>query len=102
MIRRPPRSTLFPYTTLFRSVLKVEKIGEKAFALLAAVTIVAGVLPPVIGSVRARAPLLRAVIGCWRGLESTRPDFSHLGSSDAVLCFEKKKSATPPKSTSAM
>src|SRR3712207_9356952 len=32
MIRRPPRSTLFPYTTLFRSVLKTlgENLGERA------------------------------------------------------------------------
>src|SRR3712207_730005 len=29
MIRRPPRSTLFPYTTLFRSVNKAEKAGVK-------------------------------------------------------------------------
>src|SRR3989449_1636830 len=29
MIRRPPRSTLFPYTTLFRSVLKVDEAEEK-------------------------------------------------------------------------
>src|SRR5256885_8920812 len=27
MIRRPPRSTLFPYTTLFRSELRVQKVG---------------------------------------------------------------------------
>src|SRR5256885_11188576 len=27
MIRRPPRSTLFPYTTLFRSQLRVERLG---------------------------------------------------------------------------
>src|SRR3712207_8897247 len=30
MIRRPPRSTLFPYTTLFRSELKARKRGVKA------------------------------------------------------------------------
>src|SRR5687767_15586434 len=29
MIRRPPRSTLFPYTTLFRSLLKVEAVGHE-------------------------------------------------------------------------
>src|SRR2546422_3769973 len=29
MIRRPPRSTLFPYTTLFRSVLKGRQAGER-------------------------------------------------------------------------
>src|SRR5256886_16549528 len=28
MIRRPPRSTLFPYTTLFRSVLRAERLGQ--------------------------------------------------------------------------
>src|SRR5690349_24207508 len=34
MIRRPPRSTLFPYTTLFRSTLTMEVDRAKAFALL--------------------------------------------------------------------
>src|SRR2546425_5667375 len=29
MIRRPPRSTLFPYTTLFRSIKKIREIKEK-------------------------------------------------------------------------
>src|SRR2546422_4177826 len=50
MIRRPPRSTLFPYTTLFRSVLPfvvgvawllANAIRRNAFALLAAVTVLA-------------------------------------------------------------
>src|SRR5256885_9363145 len=31
MIRRPPRSTLFPYTTLFRSVARCDFAGSKAF-----------------------------------------------------------------------
>src|SRR3989442_4389713 len=31
MIRRPPRSTLFPYTTLFRSVMKVEVVLPEEF-----------------------------------------------------------------------
>src|SRR2546430_4841716 len=39
MIRRPPRSTLFPYTTLFRSaeeaVAEVEKLGRRAIAITA-------------------------------------------------------------------
>src|SRR5258706_5451031 len=35
MIRRPPRSTLFPYTTLFRSQLRV--LAKKAFAVVGAV-----------------------------------------------------------------
>src|SRR5256885_10274170 len=44
MIRRPPRSTLFPYTTLFRSTrddaLEVEKIASYAFSFLAALQLV--------------------------------------------------------------
>src|SRR5258708_8936526 len=35
MIRRPPRSTLFPYTTLFRSLIVGALIGPNAFALVA-------------------------------------------------------------------
>src|SRR2546425_5139146 len=34
MIRRPPRSTLFPYTTLFRSLQKVHRLMIKALALV--------------------------------------------------------------------
>src|SRR2546422_10829262 len=34
MIRRPPRSTLFPYTTLFRSVPLTQYIGERQVLLL--------------------------------------------------------------------
>src|SRR5689334_24825432 len=32
MIRRPPRSTLFPYTTLFRSLPRRESVGDRAIA----------------------------------------------------------------------
>src|SRR5690554_1112589 len=35
MIRRPPRSTLFPYTTLFRSILEQRKLLEKELSQLA-------------------------------------------------------------------
>src|SRR2546422_7937498 len=31
MIRRPPRSTLFPYTTLFRSIIEIDDIGPEPF-----------------------------------------------------------------------
>src|SRR3989449_3535202 len=37
MIRRPPRSTLFPYTTLFRSALAV-KVGDQTIAAVAGLT----------------------------------------------------------------
>src|SRR2546426_6066435 len=35
MIRRPPRSTLFPYTTLFRSLIEVEEVASVLQGLLA-------------------------------------------------------------------
>src|SRR3712207_9071427 len=45
MIRRPPRSTLFPYTTLFRSVLDVELGGYKIMETLMKTMIDAAVNP---------------------------------------------------------
>src|SRR5438270_5369205 len=74
MIRRPPRSTLFPYTTLFRSVL----------ALSAAV--VAG--PLISGEVE--SGLLLSVLA---DRKSTRLNSSHSQISYAVFCLKKKKLA---------
>src|SRR5262245_62426578 len=73
MIRRPPRSTLFPYTTLFRS----HAIGHAA-ALEHAQHFVAQ---------RRRHPD-RALEG---DRKSTRLNSSHLGISYAVFCLKKKK-----------
>src|SRR5947199_429793 len=78
MIRRPPRSTLFPYTTLFRS-------------------------PP--GRRAARSPRRRCrrrrrggrtssaatATSSWSDRKSTRLNSSHLGISYAVFCLKKKK-----------
>src|SRR2546430_12240409 len=71
MIRRPPRSTLFPYTTLFRSG------GEHAGR-------VRRLLPP--GS--------RALEEGVRDRKSTRLNSSHSQISYAVFCLKKKKSIT--------
>src|SRR5258705_8381201 len=76
MIRRPPRSTLFPYTTLFRSELP----GELAVGL-------------------ERGSGGRRMAGVARGKrlpvlgdrKSTRLNSSHLGISYAVFCLKKKK-----------
>src|SRR2546426_3184940 len=84
MIRRPPRSTLFPYTTLFRSHALVELFpeGREPHDLL-----VAGAL-----EVRARfhagAP---DVLVVKRDRKSTRLNSSHLVISYAVFCLKKKK-----------
>src|SRR3989442_10801809 len=66
MIRRPPRSTLFPYTTLFRSL----KLG-----------IVSGIHP-----CRERLEL-----GGHKDRKSTRLNSSHVRISYAVFCLKKKK-----------
>src|SRR2546426_4682035 len=83
MIRRPPRSTLFPYTTLFRSALKRRMIG--------------GVVPG--GSVlvllwdtavSCATPVATSAVG-WKDRKSTRLNSSHLVISYAVFCLKKKK-----------
>src|SRR2546429_4789864 len=82
MIRRPPRSTLFPYTTLFRSRMAT---GGKSVARAgtAALTPGDGVL---LGVEDASAPL--------RDRKSTRLNSSHGYISYAVFCLKKKKFRT--------
>src|SRR2546426_3837224 len=79
MIRRPPRSTLFPYTTLFRSPAARDRADHAREA------------PPVHREVhdRWRAPEDRAVPAIDR--KSTRLNSSHLVISYAVFCLKKKK-----------
>src|SRR5258708_14235238 len=78
MIRRPPRSTLFPYTTLFRSVTRwIKQRGLPA--------------QKVAGQHRFnRAELLEWAIGKDR--KSTRLNSSHQIISYAVFCLKKKTS----------
>src|SRR5256885_11982353 len=76
MIRRPPRSTLFPYTTLFRS-LKNDTLARVALALqTTALELTAGLEDD-------NAPL--------PDRKSTRLNSSHLVISYAVFCLKKKK-----------
>src|SRR2546430_12753920 len=80
MIRRPPRSTLFPYTTLFRSGAgDVDRRAEAGARVLGAPRR----LPQ--GDPRA-APLLRAA----EDRKSTRLNSSHSQISYAVFCLQKK------------
>src|SRR5258708_23334551 len=86
MIRRPPRSTLFPYTTLFRSeadeadshgVLSGRERVDRVFAF----------------GVR------RSMHAAWRDRQdrkSTRLNSSHQIISYAVFCLKKKKKNQPP------
>src|SRR5689334_24313665 len=79
MIRRPPRSTLFPYTTLFRSLgVDFDARGTEALADPAA---------PQAGQ-RLAAERLGEEIG---DRKSTRLNSSHSSISYAVFCLKKKK-----------
>src|SRR2546422_3254846 len=79
MIRRPPRSTLFPYTTLFRS-LSGRPLVHRRRRPASAVRRVAG-----LGQCDA------AVTGDGRDRKSTRLNSSHGYISYAVFCLKKKK-----------
>src|SRR2546429_6300421 len=93
MIRRPPRSTLFPYTTLFRS----QEAAVVDYQLQAAVVLAQGPTNPAIahGALQSRArktqqgePLLSPG---RQDRKSTRLNSSHGYISYAVFCLKKKK-----------
>src|SRR2546430_13470153 len=92
MIRRPPRSTLFPYTTLFRSVIK-ESRGRGFPALCIVVHKVFKrviVRSFVFGSLIARERFLALVGVLQIDRKSTRLNSSHSQISYAVFCLKKK------------
>src|SRR5256885_13158013 len=96
MIRRPPRSTLFPYTTLFRSEADRQIVGEKIGAREIEIdqpgyVAVAEehVVGKQIGMDHADRQALRP--GCFEeDRKSTRLNSSHLVISYAVFCLKKK------------
>src|SRR2546426_4028515 len=91
MIRRPPRSTLFPYTTLFRSVAG---LGDSGAGLKYKIFAQAQARPTF--SILYVATLPTATAGLGAGdRKSTRLNSSHLVISYAVFCLKKKKKPTP-------
>src|SRR2546422_4665455 len=96
MIRRPPRSTLFPYTTLFRSLVVLEHVVARARGREEhRVTRTRGTPGPRDHVVERRAPLERhlalQVLLDERDRKSTRLNSSHGYISYAVFCLKKKK-----------
>src|SRR2546426_2464556 len=89
MIRRPPRSTLFPYTTLFRSS---NRSGILAGASLAAH---AGLRYEGTHLMSKDAVVTIRDVARERDRKSTRLNSSHLVISYAVFCLKKKKK--PPR-----
>src|SRR3712207_7549194 len=87
MIRRPPRSTLFPYTTLFRSLFSGDSPSRCDLHP------VAGFLVELARSVHDVGPvdLLRPVLRADLDRKSTRLNSSHANISYAVFCLKKKK-----------
>src|SRR2546430_5080397 len=78
MIRRPPRSTLFPYTTLFRSEGRQGR-GGRTHLMSPAMAAAAGIAGRLVDVRR------------WRDRKSTRLNSSHSQISYAVFCLKKKK-----------
>src|SRR3712207_7502039 len=91
MIRRPPRSTPFPYTTLFRSVGAAGPPGPPAGGGAGRAPVV--VRPLVLGTLVPGAFVRRTVGGrpAVRDRKSTRLNSSHANISYAVFCLKKKK-----------
>src|SRR3712207_7429323 len=94
MIRRPPRSTLFPYTTLFRSrevLLRAAREGFEDRAPLGRHPQAAGREAPRRWDPRVHAPPLACVRGVGSDRKSTRLNSSHANISYAVFCLKKNK-----------
>src|SRR5256885_12435736 len=91
MIRRPPRSTLFPYTTLFRSE-PLQHHGEHAGPQPERLPS-GGFVRLCVGHARpypASVPLVSGVRAGSQDRKSTRLNSSHLVISYAVFCLKKK------------
>src|SRR2546430_9039125 len=91
MIRRPPRSTLFPYTTLFRSKAIIPAavgvdIGCGMMAVKTSLT--ASQLPDDLRALRAA---IEGAVPHGRDRKSTRLNSSHSQISYAVFCLKKKR-----------
>src|SRR2546427_1927015 len=95
MIRRPPRSTLFPYTTLFRSKeVFFEKHGEQVLAWTDVVQVRKHQLDPIQKIAVEKRPerqvQLESTLQHGTDRKSTRLNSSHSQISYAVFCLKKK------------
>src|SRR2546430_8691715 len=92
MIRRPPRSTLFPYTTLFRSYIyepEAKVVLEQVLTRYIETIIFQAVAENMSSEQSARMVAMKS------DRKSTRLNSSHSQISYAVFCLKKKKTHTP-------
>src|SRR3712207_7823758 len=98
MIRRPPRSTLFPYTTLFRSHCRVRRrVGRRAVGIEGRCAVLVGEIQRA-GAGGKRDPDRRIAVAAMavahgvreQDRKSTRLNSSHANISYAVFCLKKK------------
>src|SRR5258708_28527711 len=82
MIRRPPRSTLFPYTTLFRSAIKLSETQNGDTSVFG---------PRLLGTSAAMQHMREMIGRAQQDRKSTRLNSSHQIISYAVFCLKKKK-----------
>src|SRR3712207_7688416 len=101
MIRRPPRSTLFPYTTLFRSVRELDAVARGPAALAERAEAGVGAErpgrfggPEGVGAGARRGIHRRERLGVHADRKSTRLNSSHANISYAVFCLKKKNKTT--------
>src|SRR5690242_21369963 len=89
MLRRPPRSTLFPYTTLFRSFKATARLPRVGVIEVTGLDLDGEVLAkPVAWKEPTPPPQIRVV---QEDRKSTRLNSSHMSISYAVFCLKKKK-----------
>src|SRR3712207_8281159 len=100
MIRRPPRSTLFPYTTLFRSD---GRNGLTSEGTVRHATVISGPDQSILDRLSIRVG--QSLEGATRGIDSgvgdrksTRLNSSHANISYAVFCLKKKQHTSTPNS----
>src|SRR3712207_8191879 len=97
MIRRPPRSTLFPYTTLFRSWTPGLVGFTPGMRLSEALRLAGGLKPDaylgqvLVGRLQPDSTRLQLRTALQEDRKSTRLNSSHANISYAVFCLKKKK-----------
>src|SRR3712207_8211581 len=95
MIRRPPRSTLFPYTTLFRSLLAAPgdhvEVGAPLIQIMPPIPATRQNTAATVRTGLRATPLARKIAEVHQDRKSTRLNSSHANISYAVFCLKKKK-----------